>query len=397
MTQEQTDITEAIVEQNTGITFKHFYNDWMRNMGDNARLAGPDRLSVADFNIAPHRDKDTLIIVGPGASLSLYVDRFPELQEAATIVTSPTALHWAKHNGFKPDIVVVADSDAVQYQLLESAGNTAPVFAGVTSNPGIARQQVYWYTPLAGNGKAKIPESIPASVVNLLRSAKDYVPIELMQEIDEVLTRGIAADENPMAIWDIPAMLLNQDIDWCYPSAGCVVNAAVQIVQSLRAKGTLRARRIVLLGCDFGPWGGYYRCPPNKNVTDYPAVDNEIGLFRWDDCLTDPVGLMYKRVMLRLWQESLLPIYTMSHGLLHEFPRVTVDNVLRDQFPEYMTKREVNALCDQFYSRFADDFPRVTIDHFDSVEASVTAGIRSVYSVKGLHSVISGMPTDPKE
>ena len=188
LSQDQTDILKQITTLSASNTLEKFYAAWMIQMGDNARRGGEDRKSVADFRLPIERDKETVIVVGPGASSDLYRSYFPKLREAATIVACPTSVHWAMSNGLTPDFVVSADSNESQPMLLDKAGYHGPVLASVTCHPDIDRHgQVYWYAPLMGNGE---PEP----------------------------------EKNEFNWWDIPVMTFNQDIDWNYPSVGCVIN-----------------------------------------------------------------------------------------------------------------------------------------------------------------------------
>lgn len=334
LTPDQEDRIEAIVEQSSGLTLNAFYAPWVTQMGENARRGGTTRKSVADFRLPPDRNKDTIIIVGPGASSKEYAHRFPELREAATIIGCPTALYWMQENGLYPDLMVSADSNKSQTILLESGENKAPLMAAVTCDPDIQiENDVFWYTILMGNGKPK-PE------------------------------------DNEFNWWDIPAMCFNQDIDWNYHSVGCVINMAVQIALDLRKRGVSKAQRIILLGADFGPWGGYRRCPPNRLIPDFPVMADEKGWIKWDGRLTDPTGLIYKLTLMRLWAGSLAPIYSMSDGILTEFPRATFgpDGL---NFPEYPDQRTVQALANRFIGKFADDFPTITQQHYDETEKAI--------------------------
>jgi len=326
------DIIEAISSESTKLVLNTFLGTWLEQMGENSRLAGPDRKPVSDYRLPMERDKETVIILGPGASQSLYTEHYPAMRENATIVTSPTALYWAKKNGLDPDIVVTADSSKSQPILLEAAENTAPVFAGTHCYPTLNNQrEVYWYTPLMGNGKAR-PE------------------------------------ENEFNWWDIPVMYWNKDLDWNYPSVGCVVNMEVQIVQDLRARGIIGGRRIVLLGVDFGPWRNYRRVPANPEMSDFPTIDGPQGFLEWDGALTDLTGISYKFTLLRLWIEHLTPIYTMSHGIAHEFPRIEPSNIINNDFPVYPGRAEIAEKCEAYFEKYAYEYPRVAVEYTEATD-----------------------------
>lgn len=334
VTEDQERIIDDVLAESANITLRSMLGPWWIQMGENARRCGPNRQSVAEFRLSPERDLDTLVIIGPGASSKLYADGFADIRKVATIATFPTALHWAKSNGAEPDFVVTADSNESQPLLLRSANNTAPVLATVTAHPDLGvEQNCYWYTPLMGNGQ---PEP----------------------------------QNNEWYYWDIPVMCWNQDVDWNFPSVGCVANMTVQIAQDLRARSIIGARRIVLIGVDFGPWNGYRRVPANHLQKDFPKLDNEVGLVKYGEHFTDPVSLIYKLTMMRMWQQNHIPIYSMSHGILEEFPRVGIGHVLSGDFPEYPSRHEINDRTRRYFAWFADNFPRVNQEHYEHTEAN---------------------------
>jgi len=345
---------KEITRQSTNLVVNSFCEAWLVQMGENLRRGGTTRKSVADFRIPPERDKDTIIICGPGASVKSYTDIFPELHKYATIIGVPTALYWMKKNGLYPDFVVSADSNESQPILLEAAENDVPVLAPVTAHPDLGDQEdVYWYGVLMGDGKPN-PE------------------------------------ENRFAWWDVPTMYMNKDVDWNYPSVGCVINMAVQLAMDFRARGVSSARRIVLLGVDFGPWDGLRRAPANKTMDDYPSIpEDEAGWVPWGNHVTDPVSLTYKRVLLEMWQQKNPPLYSMSHGLMAEFPQVDFDNFRLDRWPEPTAKKTIDRLTLNYLELFADNFPTITQEHYKEATEAIMNKQPSRYG--GTFNVMDGV------
>ena len=353
LSKAQDDRIESIIRHSQGHTLNSHLVEWFNNMGENNRAAlwphvmkmeallikvrdavvtkddintllaqTYKRQSFLDFRLPPDRNKDTVVIVSPGASLKLYQDRLHELSEVATICIVPTALGWVKKQGLNADFVVVADPNPSQHLLLKEAENDAPVIAATISHPGIAiENDVYWYSLLLGNG-----EDDPK--------------------------------DNELFWWDVPVRDLENDIAFLIPSLGCSTNTAVKLVQEMRSSGWSNAKRIVLLGCDYSSWDGYERVPGLDHVFEWPEIDFSKGWFRWEGRWTDARMVIYKLVLLRLWAQLHAPIYTMSHGILHEFPRVEFDNVMSGEYSDNLSWREIYERIDTFEAYMAKNFPR---------------------------------------
>lgn len=350
---EREEIIESISGQIAGLTLQAFLGIWIKQMGENARRGGRDRKSVADFRLRPERNKDTIIIVNPGASMKLYEDRLHELSEVATICTVPTALPWTFKQGLEPDFCVVADSSISQYLLLKEVAHEAKVLASTTSFPDIGDEHdTYWWTPIMDITTAMKPKEIDAN--------EPLGQGSMMQMID-LFTQG----------FDI-------DLDWRAQSLGCVSNLAVLIAQNLRARGISNAKRIVLLGADYAAWEGYERAP--MWTPEWPLVKNLKEWIEWDDTITSPQMITYKLSLLRLWQGTLAPIYTMSHGILHEFPRVEFDDVMNETYPDYIAKKEINERCEAYFTHYAYDFPLMEREHAERVGKAIIEGEAAHYA-----------------
>ena len=348
---EREEIIESISGQIAGLTLQAFLGIWIKQMGENARRGGRDRKSVADFRLRPERNKDTIIIVNPGASMKLYEDRLHELSEVATICTVPTALPWTFKQGLEPDFCVVADSSISQHLLLKEVAHEAKVLASTTSWPEIGDlHDTYWWTP----------------ILDIKSAEKEIDPAQPM-------TQG-----GMMELIDICTQGFDIDLDWRAQSLGCVSNIAVLIAQNLRARGISNAKRIVLLGADYAGWGGYERCP--MWTPEWPPIQNRDEWIEWDDTITSPQMITYKLTLLRLWGGTLAPIYTMSHGILHEFPRVEFDDVMNERYPDYIAKKEIHERCEAYYTHYAYDFPLMEKEHAERVGKAIVAEEARHYS-----------------
>lgn len=351
LSKAQDDRIESIIRHSQGHTLNSHLVDWFNNMGENNRAAlwphvvrleemldkshaglatkaevrdllakTYKRQSFLDFRLPPDRNKDTVVIISPGASLKLYQDRLHELTDVATICVVPTALGWVKKQGLNADFVVVADPNAAQHILLKEAENDAPVLAATISDPGIAvHNNVYWYSLLLGNG-----EDDPKN--------------------------------NELFWWDVPVRDLESDIGFLIPSLGCSTNTAVKLVHEMRSSGWSNAKRIVLLGCDYSSWEGYERAPGLYREEEWPKI-NIAKFFEWEERWTDARMIIYKLVLLRLWAQLHAPIYTMSHGILHEFPRVEFDDVMSGEYSDNLSWREIYERIDTFEAYMAKNFP----------------------------------------
>ena len=349
----QDEAIESIIRHSQGHTLNSHLVSWFNNLGENNRAAlwphverletmlkkvldgvatkeeiggllakTYKRQSFRDFRIPPDRNKDTVIVVSPGASLKLYQDRLHELSEVATICVVPTAMGWLKKQGLSPDFVVVADPNAAQHLLLREAENDAPVLAATISNPGIlAENDIYWFSLLLGNG-SNDPK------------------------------------ENELFWWDGPMKDMENDIGFLLPSLGCSTNTAVKLILSMREAGISNAKRIVLLGCDYSAWNGYRRAPGLDHIDEWPKLVDKTYWYKWEDEWSDARMVIYKLVLLRLWAQSQAPIYTMSHGILHEFPRVEIDGVMAGEYPDNISWREISDKINVFEAYFAKHFPR---------------------------------------
>jgi hypothetical protein len=153
-------------------------------------------------------------------------------------------------------------------------------------------------------------------------------------------------------------LLIDSDLDGGVFSLGCVTNMAIELALMLQKSGQLNAKRIVLLGCDYGGWEGYMRVPMDGGE-DWPRYEAGIhDWVVWNGYITDPRMIWYKWKLMRLWSRTAAPIYSLSHGILTEFPSVTFDQTMQGKFRKYPKKKYIERKFIEFSALMADTFPR---------------------------------------
>ena len=150
LTKEQKSIIFEIDSQAKALTVEAFQERWGRYIGENSRNLGPHRKTLMDFDLPKSRNKETLIIVGPGPSMKMYEGRLHELRDVATICTTPTALQWTMGQGLLPDYVVIQDSGD---EMAFLRGLEEPLIAPTTIAPEVAcMYDPYLFTLILGSG-----------------------------------------------------------------------------------------------------------------------------------------------------------------------------------------------------------------------------------------------------
>ena len=118
MTDEQRQIIMEIDTISKMKTVENWESRWVTYMKDNRRINGGSRRKLSEFRLPEDRDKETLVLIGPGPSVTQYADRLVELREHATILILPTALEWCAEHGLLPDYVVIQDSQNLCFCLI---------------------------------------------------------------------------------------------------------------------------------------------------------------------------------------------------------------------------------------------------------------------------------------
>lgn len=324
LTEEQKSIILEIDSIAKAKTFETNYRKWLRNVGENREL-GTSRTPLSKFKLPDGRNKDTLIIVGPGASMKQYENDLWQLRTYATICQLPTGNRWVREHRLYPDYMVVQDSAQHPAQL---EGNKAPLLAPTTIGPELAKANwthLYLFTLLIGRG----------------------------------LGDPIFGQYNEFSL------LIDSDLDGGVGSMGCVTNMAVELAIMLGKSGQLNFKRIVLLGCDYAGWNGFMRVPVFGG-DEFPHIDTapddvKHEWVKWQGYDTDPRMILYKWYLMRLWARSEAPIYSMSHGILTEFPSVSFEQVVTGKWPKakrYPSKRRIDEMFLEYSALMAETFPR---------------------------------------
>lgn len=252
--------------------------EWSANMGKNVLWATRDAFA------APVEWKDTAVVFASGASLSRYDRMLHALNGKVTVVATPSNVPWLLSQGVKIDLVVVMDSHPIMGKWIEDY--SGPVVAATTVDVSVSAHKAHFY--------------------------KLYITgLDLWNDIQNFMFPSVAAG--------YPAEL------------GCVTNLAVALVCSLTKK------RVVLAGADYGYWKGYARIADKLELAD---VSNAIW---WKGVATTYEMLWYKDMLLSVWNQvsESVPVYSMSQGIIDEIPQVELDDILKDEWPEQLSKSEV--------------------------------------------------------
>lgn len=281
---------------------------------------GPKRRSLSDFSLPNNRNKETLVIIGPGPSITQYADRLVELKDVATVCILPTALEWSAELGLYPDFVVIQDSGIGEVSFFSD--EEYPVIGPTTIHPDVVKSRdPYLFTLTMGSGRL---------------------------------------DDPMFGKWNERSLWIDSDLDGGVLSMGCVTNLAIEIIQLLRNSGVLRAKRIVLIGQDFAGWRGMARTPRLSDPSPISIESRmEVDWLEWNGYYTDPRMIWYKWKLLQLWFKTEAPLYSMSHGMLHELPFVFFEQVMGNKWPKHYPKQKaIEKMFEQYSELVADTFPR---------------------------------------
>lgn len=324
-------ITEGILRSIQMNTTSRHTPAWLHNIGINL-YAHPEH-GIKDFDLPDDRKKETIFICGPGASMHQYKDLLPQLRKHGTIFMQPTAYQWYKQIGLEPDVVIAVDHLPIQYTQL--SGYTGPVIVPTTIDPDFLKMDSYYYPLYQGNGTPK------------------------------------PGDDNPelfawwnLAMWGLHHNTVGQR---GYVSAMDVTNMAYQIaVDMMEGWGgvcNIGAKRIVLIGCDRCFWEGYQR------VKAIHGSDEELPKMKIDDFtityrnqLTNHAMVAYIYTLYWLWVERGAPTYRMDHGVMHEIPFVSLNRILKDDYPQPWAKTKVERHVAKFFDEFTEVVPHMVAD-----------------------------------
>ena len=313
------------------VTINTWLETWYRNLGCNRAV--PNRRSLGEFEIPESRQKDTIVIVAPGASLELYEQKLDKLADNAIVLVMPTAVDYCLKHRLHIDAVVLVDAGDHNPKFINKLDPDVPVLAGTYVHPDVAKEHnTYFYTVTQEKGKRR-PDNDP---------------------------------DNELWWINATTTAIDDDIHYAFPSLGCVTNMAVNIAQDLRMRSVFESKRIVLIGADHCYYEGKGRVPRDGSFYDEIPWATE-NVFYWDGKLTNFKMVYYTHALYTLWASQTVPLFSVNHGILTDLPDVTIDQVLKNEFPKYPNRNWVENVVSNFFKHFVDQL-RVC----DSEEAMVT-------------------------
>lgn len=330
------DDVEAAVEQRT---IDANFIPWTSNVGLNLR-SGKGR-PLAEFTLPEDRKKETIFIVGPGASMSQYRDNLPKLRDVGTIVMQPTAYPWMHEIGLEPDVLMTVDRMDDQPRLLK--GSTCPVIAATLAHPKVAEYDPYWFMVYQGNGTKSDPRW---GQYNLI--------------MHHLHREALGAHG--------------------HTSLGDVTNMAVQMFSDvIRGEAPFEnwpAKRIVLVGVDRSYWHGYERLKSFNTGEELPPVGDRASVinFRGVGSATSMVFyMMWLYEWWRMYPE--IPLYRLDHGIMREIPFVGLSRILAGKWPKPLScatieKRMAKFLEHEYLEKYPYCFgPKEDVDEMMRVSA----------------------------
>lgn len=262
---------------------------WIKNLRVNAPMV---RDSIATFQSRA----ETVLILGPGASIQRYADSLRRVQERRDIflLASPTVMPWLMENGISPDVVIAVDRQDEQWQWVKQSRWRGPVWMPTFGNPKLAEEYAtYWF--------------------NLTIGKPGYQPL---------------VDACTLTQYDeLPSL----------PSLAHVGGHAFQLSQYLANIGACAFKRCVMIGCDYGYYKGEARVRLTGDHVTETVPEDAITI---EGVQTNYKMALYKERLYTTWRVNPMPLYSISHGLLHELPRCTMSNVFAGEFPPDLPPQE---------------------------------------------------------
>jgi hypothetical protein len=342
MTPEMMDQVKAYLNTRASRVWRHFGPEWFGNIHDNFNLIkelGPHHtIDALPAKLPKHRQNmETIFVFASGASLTKYEKQLRSFKDYGLIFASPTQLQYLRYCGLEPDVLFSSDSNATSQSdpVIKSGGAGNMLLTGTPFiSPNLVRlfprKNIYMYNSVIQDEKGGIKES-------------DYSLIML---------------------W-----LLEKSLPRFFVQAGCVTNQMFMIATTFMNEGMLPSvKRIVFVGADHGFWKGYARCPAPElenragwteaEMVPYQETNSTI---EWEGMMSDRRMVLYKRSALIFYQALKPPVYDMSDGIFHEFPKVEFANIVDDVWPDQPTAEEINErvtsfMVDVFPSKFKDAF-----------------------------------------
>lgn len=297
---------------------------WLSNTGVNLRSGKGHPL--AEFTLPEGRKKETIFIVGPGASMSQYRDNLPKLRDVGTVIMQPTAYPWMHKIGLEPDVLMSVDRMGDQPMLLE--GVTCPVIAATLAHPGIAKYDPYWFMVYQGDGTKTDPRW---GQYNLF--------------MHHFHRAAIGAHG--------------------YGSLGDVTNMAVQMFSDvIRGDAPFEswpAKRLVLVGVDRSYWHGYERLQGIFDGSELPILipDKTVDVhFRG---LGTRTSMVFYMMWLYEWWRTYpeIPLYRLDHGIMKEIPFVGLARILAGKWPKPLSPATIEKRMAKFLEHeYLEEYPK---------------------------------------
>lgn len=266
---------------------------WVLNLRLNAPFVSKN---ILNYSIS--REKKTCCIFAAGASLEQYEDRIHRLKQKSEvfIIASPTVIPWMMKHNCAPDIVIAVDKHENMYSWLKLSDWNGPVILPTIGNTKVASHYDIWW-------------------FNITMGRPGYIPL-----IDAV---------TKVQYPELPS----------FPSLGHVTAHALQIMIELVFAKRANFERYVLCGADYGYWNDKARIPI-INETEVNIDPTE--MIEINGVKTNYKMALYKERLYAFWEANPIPLYSLSDGLLHEIPKVSLYDILASRFP-FPTKKEAIA------------------------------------------------------
>lgn len=350
---------DDIIEARDQMTINANYTSWLTHIGQNLRggLGRP----IPDFTLPDDRKKETIFIVGPGASLWQYREKLPMLREVGTVVAQPTAYAFLHEIGLEPDAIVAVDRMHDQPENIKQA--TCPVIAPTTVHPALAEEHpnTYFYTLYQGDGTRHDPRWGQWNMI-----------------LHWVHHGAIGAH------------------GWC--SLGDVTNTEVQIFGDVVAgKAPFEgwdAKRIVLVGIDRSYWHGFGRSM--SFGSDHERMPKHVK--NWTDIqfrgvTTDVAMTFYIQLLYKWWRTfPEIPLYRFDDGPMKEIPFVGLAKILAGKYPKPLSARTIEKRMGAFLDH---EFLEVMPQFFGS-KADIAA-MRAIAERKAQGESVGGFVEDPEK
>lgn len=305
---------DQVNAENTKLTLQNFMPLWLRN----ARLNASHDMKGIDEWEPPREvaEKDTVVIVAGGPSLYDYRHRLSELNKVAAVAVVPTAMRFCNKWGLRSDFSFIVDANAVMPSIASVA--RCPIIAANIVDSGIwdGGHELYWWKMYQGHGNFNEPY--------------------------------------PAGAWNFATRFFYWHLGLGFVAKGDVVNMAIDITFELIRRGSLGAKRVVLLGVDRAYVDGYDRVGPNMDGAPeglVPLHEKPVDYVNIDGFESSSRFVYYRRALCESWRVAKWPLYRSDRGMQKEIPQVSFDDIMNGRFPHPYGEDEIVAAT----SRFLDE------------------------------------------